>query len=77
MVVKFTKKLVEAFEKSLASKNEVFSEYCNHILMLIFSKFQLFSLLLAYNLAGVSTVMCGHVFFTNTKNLVRRTFQIP
>ena len=51
-------------KKSFSSKHEVLSEYSNSILGVIFSRSQLFSLFLAYNLIGVS---CGHDFFTEIK----------
>ena len=51
-------------KKRFSSKRDVLSEYSNSILGFIFSKSQLFSLFLAYNLIGVS---CGHDFFTGMK----------
>ena len=55
--------------KNFYLKNEILSEYSNCILRLTVSKFQLFSLLLTYNLNGVSR---GHVFFTKVKTRLDR-----
>eukprot|EP00493_Phyllostaurus_siculus_P026851 UN27197 len=49
-------------KKSFSSKRDVLSEYSNSILGFIFSKSQLFSLFLAYNLIGVSSLSCIHDF---------------
>ena len=61
MFVKFTEIFVEASKKSFGSNHEILSEYSNSILSFIFSKSQLFSLFLSYNLIGV---LCGYDFFT-------------
>ena len=53
-------------KKSFSSKHEVLSEYSISILGVIFSKSQLFSLFLAYNLIGVSR---GHDFSYWNKDL--------
>ena len=64
MQVRSTEKFLEAFEKSFSSKHEALSEYSNLILRFIFSKPQLFSLFLTYNLISVS---CSRDFFTDAK----------
>ena len=74
MFVMSTEKFLEAFEKKVSSKHEVLSEYFNPILSFILSKFQLFSIFLTYNLIDVSY---DYDFFTEAKNQVSRTFQIP
>ena len=71
MFVKSTEKFLEAFEKKYLLKNEVLSEYSNHILSFIFSKSKLFSLFLTYNLIGV---WCGHAFLYWRKDLSSAKF---